>query len=156
MCLLIQSLVDTALASWAHNGILAAHSAVESAVQLGTEGELLHRIRLLLAQNDALGGESLVLHAIKAGRNIADFVGSGVVGFDGGGQGRGSGTVCAEPQRGTGLCAGGLRVSWHCCGNAVCAEGVSSRVWQKVDRGDARLLLVLKRFKGLGEGGQGN
>lgn len=44
-----------------------------------------------------------------------DRGGRGVVGFDGSGERRCSGTVGAESQRGTGLCPQGLGVSWYCC-----------------------------------------
>lgn len=56
-----------------HNSILAAHATVESALQLCAEGELAHALVLLLGQGDALRREGLVLHAIKAGGDLADF-----------------------------------------------------------------------------------
>lgn len=78
-----------------HDGVLAAHATVEGALQLCAEGELAHALVLFLGQDDALRGEGLVLHAIKAGGDFADFGVLGVVGLDRHGYGRGSHAVGA-------------------------------------------------------------
>lgn len=95
--LLADSLLDrrSRLPPGAHDGVLAAHATVEGALQLCAEGELAHALVLFLGQDDALGGEGLVLHAIKAGGDFADFGVLGVVGLDRHGHGRGSHAVGA-------------------------------------------------------------
>lgn len=56
-----------------HDGILAGHAAVESAVELGAEGELAELVRLLFGQGHALLRERLVLHSRQPGFDVADL-----------------------------------------------------------------------------------
>lgn len=39
-----------------HDGVLAAHAMAQGTVELGAEGKLLHVVRLLLGEDDTLGG----------------------------------------------------------------------------------------------------
>jgi hypothetical protein len=96
--LLFAELFVEALATRSHNSVLAAHSPVESALKLGTEGELAHGVCLLVGKDDALGRKSLVLHAIEAGSDVADL-GVGRVGGSDGGSQRGSHAVGTEADR---------------------------------------------------------
>lgn len=96
--LLFAELLVEALATRSHDSVLAAHSSVESALELSTEGELAHGVRLLVGEGDALGGESLVLHAVEAGSDVADL-GVSRVGCADGGRQRRSHAVGAEADR---------------------------------------------------------
>lgn len=93
--LLFAELLVEALATRSHDSVLAAHSSVESALELSTEGELAHGVCLLVGEGDALGGESLVLHAVEAGSDVADL-GVSRVGCSDGGRQRRSHAVGAE------------------------------------------------------------
>lgn len=86
------------LDAWTHDGILARHSAAESAVELRTEGELAKVVRLFFVEGDALGREGLVLHAVEAGGNVANL-GMGRVGGLKGWRHGGRDTVGAESDR---------------------------------------------------------
>jgi hypothetical protein len=96
--LLFAELLVEALATRSHDSILAAHSPVESALKLSTEGELAHGVCLLIGEDDALRRKSLVLHTIEAGSDIADLGVGRVGGSDGGSQWR-SHAVSAEANR---------------------------------------------------------
>lgn len=96
--LLFAELLVEALATRSHDSILAAHSPVESALKLSTEGELAHGVCLLIGEDDALRRKSLVLHTIEAGSDVADL-GVGRVGGSDGGSQRGSHAVGAEADR---------------------------------------------------------
>ena len=47
-------LLASGLDARSHDGVLAGHAATESAVELGTEGQLVEIVRLFFAQGDAL------------------------------------------------------------------------------------------------------
>lgn len=85
-----------------HDGVLTRHPPVEGAVELGTEGQLGHVGPLLLAQDDTLLGQSLVLHALEALLDVGDLGRGRVGGLDGGGA-RWRHAVCAHANRCAGL-----------------------------------------------------
>lgn len=84
--LLLAELLVEALAARSHDSVLATHSPVESTLKLCAEGELAHGVCLLVGEDDALGREGLILHAVEAGSDIADLGVGRVGGSDGGRQ----------------------------------------------------------------------
>jgi hypothetical protein len=84
--LLLAELLVEALATRSHDSILAAHSPVESTLKLCAKGKLAHGVCLLVGEDDALGREGLVLHAVEAGSDVADLGVSRVGGSDSGRQ----------------------------------------------------------------------
>lgn len=90
------------LLSWSHHGVLTSHAAAQGTIELGAEGELSQVVCLLFGEHHALGGESLVLHAVKTSGNVSNLGVSRVVGLD-----RGSIAVCAVADRCAGLSVGG-------------------------------------------------
>src|SRR5690348_9738703 len=99
--LFVQLLAED-LCSWPHLGILATHSSLQGALELGAEGQLAHGVGLFLAEKNALGGEGLVLHSLEAGGDVADLGVGGVRGLDGRSKG-GRHAVGTEADRGSGL-----------------------------------------------------
>lgn len=81
-----------------HDGILAAHAAVEGAFDLGAEGKFVEIGPFFFGEHNALRGEGLVFHSVETGLNVLNF-GLGRVG----GQDGGCHAVGAQADRGSGL-----------------------------------------------------
>lgn len=95
---LLAELLVEALTARSHDSVLTDHPSVESALELGAQGELAHGVGLFIGEDDALRGEGLVLHAIEASGDVADL-GVGRIGRLDGGSERGSHAVGAEANR---------------------------------------------------------
>lgn len=95
---LLAELLVEALTARSHDSVLTDHPSVESALELGAQGELAHGVGLFIGEDDALRGEGLVLHAIEASGDVANL-GVGRIGRLDGGSERGSHAVGAEANR---------------------------------------------------------
>ena len=71
------------------SGVLASHTATESALELSSEGEFADFFALVAAHNIALLLETGVLHALETGAPRFDVGGFGVVGQRAAARGRG-------------------------------------------------------------------
>lgn len=102
LLLLVKGLLRLLGPRQTHLRVLSGHAALESAVELSTQGELLENGGLLLVQDNTLLLQSLVLHAVKSLLDGRDLGGGRVGGPDSRGIRRGH-AVGAEANGGVGL-----------------------------------------------------
>lgn len=83
-----------------HDSVLAGHTAIKGALELGAEGKGVQVGGLIFGKDDALLGEGLVLHAGKTMLNVVDLGVGRVGGLDCASDRWGSHAVGAEAGRG--------------------------------------------------------